>query len=147
MFGISWQPFSAEEEKRITDAIKKTELTTSGEVRVHVDKYCKSDPVFKAQNIFHHLKMDETKQRNGVLIYVAINEHKFAIIGDSGINEKVAEDFWESTKEQMLNYFKQGDLVGGICEGVNAAGLKLKSYFPYDPSEDENELSDDITYG
>lgn len=147
MFGLSWTPFSEEEEKRILQAIKQAELTTSGEIRVHIDKWCKTDPVFKAQNIFGHLEMDQTKLRNGVLIYVALKEHKFAIVGDIEIDNKVGSHFWESTKEKMKTKFKSGDVINGICDGIQEAGIQLQKFFPYDRKTDINELPDEISYG
>ena len=147
MLGLTWEPFSEAEEKQILSAIKAAEQTTSGEIRVHIDKWCKTDPVFKAQNLFGHLKMDETKLRNGVLIYIALHEHKFAIVGDIEIDNKVGSHFWESTKDKMASNFKQGAIINGICEGIKEAGIQLQKYFPYDRNSDENELTDDISYG
>lgn len=147
MFGFSWHPFTPEEELQILTAIAQAELQTSGEIRVHVDKWCKTNPLFKARNTFLHLKMDTTKLRNGVLIYVAKNERKFAIVGDIGISEKVPADFWESTKEIMRKAFAEGNLVQGISLGIEEAGKQLKIHFPYDGDTDENELPNEISYG
>ncbi len=147
MFGFSWRPFSPEEEQQILRAIADAEMQTSGEIRVHVDKWCKTNPLFKAKNTFIHLKMDATKLRNGVLIYVAKQEKKFAILGDVGISEKVPEDFWESTKEIMRAEFAKGDAVAAISLGIAEAGKQLKKHFPYDAGTDENELPDTISYG
>jgi len=141
-----WEPLDSYQEKRVLEAIAAAEQNTSGEIRVHLDKWCKSDPVFKAKNIFGHLKMEETKARNGVLIYVAMKEHKFAIVGDTGINSRVPIDFWESTKELMKASFQKDELVTGICDGIEEVGKQLKAFFPYE-SDDENELPDDISYG
>lgn len=146
MLGLSWKPFSEEEENLITSAIAEAEKNTSGEIRVHIDRWCKTDPVYKAQNRFVHLKMDQTKAKNGVLIYVAIDEHKVAIIGDSGINEKVGVGFWEEEKELMISYFKEDKIAEGLSEAIRQAGLKLAEYFPYEEGDD-NELPDDISYG
>ena len=143
---MAWTPFSSDSESEIMEAIASAEKTCSGEIRVHIDRFCKGDPYFKATNVFHHLKMDETSLRNGVLIYVAALDHKFAIIGDSGINEKVDDNFWEATKDEMAKKFRDGDLVGGIVTGVNHAGEQLQEYFPADEDKG-NELSDDISYG
>ena len=83
---LKWEPLTPEQEQRVLEAIAAAELNTSGEIRVHIDKYCKTDPVFKAMNLFSHLKMEKTNYRNGVLLYVAKLENKFAIVGDEGIN-------------------------------------------------------------
>ncbi|MFT5513861.1 MAG: putative membrane protein [Bacteroidia bacterium] len=143
---MAWRPFSTKKEKLILAAIAKAEEMCSGEIRVHIDEYCKGDPVFKAQNLFFHLEMDNTDLRNGVLIYVALKDHQFSIIGDSGINEKVPDNFWDETKEQMLVHFKRKDMNTAIIAGVQSAGEQLQKYFPADDSRG-NELTNDISYG
>ena len=146
MFGLSWKPLTQEEEQQLLQCIEEAERSTSGEIRVHLDKWCKTDALFKANNLFLHLEMDKTELHNGVLIYVAVNEHKFAIVGDTGINEVVPKDFWESTKDKMKTHFAAGNLVEGICSGIKEAGEQLKHYFPYQ-KDDENELPNEISYG
>jgi uncharacterized membrane protein len=146
MFGLNWKPLSEFEEKQVVDAIAEAEKQTSGEIRVHIDKWCKTDPIYKAQNLFNSLGLEETALRNGVLIYVAAQEHKFAIIGDVGINHVVPRNFWESTKDEMKEEFKKGNLAGGICAGIKEAGIELKAHFPYS-DDDENELPNEISYG
>lgn len=143
---MAWKPFSSKKEKHILAAIANAEERCSGEIRVHIDEYCKGDPVFKAKNIFGHLEMDKTAQRNGVLIYVALKDHKFSIIGDEGIDAKVEDDFWDCTRDKMLEKLKQGLIIDAIIAGVENAGEQLSKYFP--PSDEHgNELSDEITYG
>lgn len=141
-----WKPFSKNQEKQILEVIRNAEKNCSGEIRVHVDEYCKSDPLLKAANVFEHLAMHNTALRNGVLIYVALKDRKFSIVGDVGINQKVPEHFWEQTKEAMLELFKAGQPVEAICFGIKEAGVKLQAFFP--PSEsDRDELKNDISYG
>lgn len=141
-----WEPLNPYEEKQVLDAIAAAELNTSGEIRVHIDKWCKTDPLFKAKNLFTHLKMEETKERNGVLIYVAKKEHKFAIVGDTGINSRVSIDFWDSTKDKMQYRFVADEFVEGVCDGIADIGEQLKAFFPYQDG-DENELTNEISYG
>ena len=137
--------FSEEEQKQISSAVASAERFTSGEIRICVEKTCSEDVLDRAANYFKKLGMDKTGQRNGVLIYIATEDHRFAIIGDAGINKLVPENFWDSTKDVMLSYFKKGDLVGGITEGIRLAGKQLQAYFPYQDG-DLNELSDDISF-
>jgi uncharacterized membrane protein len=139
-------PFSKAEEQRIVNAIKAAEENTSGEIRIHIERKCKKDVYTEAVEVFERLGMTKTELRNGVLILVALDDHKFAIIGDQGINEKVPSNFWEETKELMVDHFKAGRIADGIIEGITDAGKQLKQYFPYQ-SNDENELDDDISYG
>lgn len=139
--------FNSEEKKRIKAAVQEAELNTSGEIRVHLENHCASKNVLdRAAQIFAQLEMHKTEARNGVLIYMAVKDHRFAIIGDAGINQKVGDDFWDSTKEKMLEQFKKGNLTEGLVEGILSSGQVLKKHFPYQ-SDDKNELSDDISFG
>jgi uncharacterized membrane protein len=135
---------SKEEEQEIVQAIVEAEKNTSGEVRVHIENHSNKTPLERAQEVFFELKMEATNDRNGVLFYVSVTDKKFAIIGDQGINELVAPDFWNATKEIVLNHFKQGAFKQGLVEGILSAGNQLKAYFPYQ-SDDEDELSNEIS--
>jgi uncharacterized membrane protein len=137
--------FTDEEQQRVQQAVADAEKNTSGEIRVCMEKTCSDDPLDRAVKYFTQLEMHQTKQRNGVLIYVATVDRKFAIIGDAGINKVVPADFWDSTKDEMLNQFKYGNMVEGIVTGVKKAGEQLKKYFPY-LLDDKNELPDDIAF-
>ena len=137
--------FSKEEKKQISEAIAAAELNTSGEIRLHVEGHCQIDVLDRAAYVFGKIKMHETAQRNGVLFYLAVYDHKFAILGDAGINQLVPEDFWDKIKETMLGFFKDGKLAYGISEGIRMAGEQLKANFPY-LTDDKNELSDEISY-
>ena len=112
------------EEKILVDAIAVAEKNTSGEIRVHIEKTCKGDAVEQAKVIFEKLGMTATEARNGVLIYIAEESHKFAIIGDAGIHEKVGHDFWDHSKDLMLQHFKKGEFVEGIKEAVKQNATK-----------------------
>lgn len=134
-----------EEQKNIREAIESAERFTSGEIRICIEKKCTEDVLDRAANYFHKLEMDETKLRNGVLIYIAASDHKFAVIGDAGINRVVPESFWDDTKEAMLSHFKENRLAEGIIAGIRLAGKQLQTYFPY-LEGDKNELPDDISF-
>jgi uncharacterized membrane protein len=138
--------FSKEEKEVIKSAVKEAELNTSGEIRVHIDNHCKEDVMDRAAWWFGKLEMQKTEQRNGVLFYLAVKNHKFAILGDAGINAVTQEDFWDSIKEKMLASFKEGEFAIGLKEGILMAGEALKSHFPYQ-DDDVNELSDEISFG
>lgn len=137
---------TTEEEQEIVDAILEAEKSTSGEIRVHIEASSKMDHFSRAQQVFHFLKMDNTKDENGVLIYVAVNDKKFVIYGDSGIDRVVPKGFWESTKEIIALHFKKGAFKKGIVEGILKAGKELQEHFPWDHG-DINELSDAISKG
>jgi uncharacterized membrane protein len=138
--------FTDEEQQRIREAIAGAEKHTSGELRVCIEKTCSEDVLERAAKYFFQLDMQKTKLRNGVLIYVAVVDRKFAIIGDAGINQVVDTHFWDSTKEDMLEHFKTGDIVEGIVTGIKIAGDQLSKFFPYDLNSDTNELSDDVAF-
>lgn len=138
--------FKLSEKIKVVNAVKQAELNTSGEIRVHIEDRCKGDVLDRATDVFAMLKMHKTDLRNGVLFYLALKDHQFAILGDAGINKVVPDNFWESIKEAMLNYFKEGNLAEGLAAGIGMAGDKLKQHFPYQ-SDDVNELPDDISFG
>lgn len=144
---MSVQSYFTEENKlQITNAIRVAETNTSGEIRVHIEKHCKTDVLDRAAYIFAKLEMHKTKLRNGVLFYLAFDDRKFAILGDAGINQKVPENFWNEIKETALEDFKNGLFAEGISKGIIRAGEQLKIHFPYE-KDDINELSDEISFG
>ena len=123
--------FTQQQKDAMVTAIKLAEKDTSGEIRVHIENHSKIDVLDRAADVFAHLNMHKTVQRNGVLIYVALLDHKSAILGDAGINAKVPADFWDSIMKNMIAKFKEGKITEGICEAVISAGEQLKVYFPY----------------
>ncbi len=138
--------FSPEEKQQITRAIQEAENNTSGEIRVHIENECKADAMGRATVVFEKLGMTKTELRNGVLFYLAVKSHKFAILGDKGLDEKVPEHFWDEVKAVMLKRFSQQEFAQGLAEGILMAGMELKKHFPLQP-DDVNELSDDISFG
>lgn len=137
---------SATDEEEIVQAILQAEKNTSGEIRVHIESHTQLDHYERAKEVFHLLKMDNTKEGNGVLLYVAVNDRKFAICGDKGIDKVVPEDFWETTKELIQSHFKEGNFKEGILQGVRKAGTELEKHFPW-LHGDTNELSNEISKG
>jgi uncharacterized membrane protein len=135
-----------EEEQEIVEAIRMAEKETSGEIRVHIEKTSSIAHYNRALEVFHLLKMDQTQLKNGVLIYVAVNDKAFVICGDQGINAVVNADFWDSTKEAMATQFKNSFFKQGIIDGITKAGEQLQYYFPYQEG-DINELSNEISKG
>lgn len=136
-----------EEESAIVEAICVAEKNTSGEIRVHIEKTAGlADPYDRAMEVFHDLKMDETQLKNGVLLYIAVDDHTFVICGDQGINDIVENDFWDCTKDIMVAHFKDGNFKQGLIDGILRAGEKLKIHFPR-TADDINELSNEISKG
>tara|TARA_R110002050_G_scaffold204327_2_gene339696 strand:- start:4016 stop:4462 length:447 start_codon:yes stop_codon:yes gene_type:complete len=135
-----------EEQAQVVKAIGQAEMNSSGEIRLHIENKCKEDLMDHAAFIFEKLEMHQTELRNGVLFYVSLNPKGFAILGDVGINQKVDEHFWDTTKDLVLENFKNGNYAKGLSEGIIKAGQQLKTYFPYQ-TDDVNELSDEISFG
>lgn len=138
--------FTKEQKQQITDAIKEAENNTSGEIRVHIEGKCKVEVLDRAADVFAQLKMHKTELRNGVLFYVALTNHKFAILGDAGINAKVPENFWDEINDLVLSFFKEEKYAEGLANGILKAGEQLKAHFPVS-KDDINELSDEISFG
>lgn len=137
---------TAIEEQDIVNAILEAEKNTSGEIRVHIEAHTDKNHYERAKEVFHLLKMDNTKQENGVLLYVAVNDRKFVICGDKGIDKVVPADFWQTTKDTIQSYFTKGAYKEGIIAGILKAGLELKEHFPWQ-TDDTNELSNEISKG
>ena len=141
----SSQFFNEEQKRLITDAIKEAELNTSGEIRVHIESSCKEDVLDRAAYMFEKLAIHKTELRNGVLFYLSVNDRKFAILGDAGINAVTPDNFWEEIKETILNHFTKSEFDIGLSTGIKMTGLALKKHFPYQ-KDDVNELSDEISF-
>lgn len=137
---------TAEQQESVVAAVRLAEKGTSGEIRIHLDGKCNGDPVKRASKVFSRLGMHKTELRNGVLIYLACESKVFAIIGDKGINDAVPENFWNDVIEVMGKEFKCGNFAEGLSKAVLMAGEKLKTYFPYQ-QDDVNEQPDNISFG
>ncbi len=138
--------FKSAEKEKIIETIGRAEKCTSGEIRVHVESITGKDVVLRAKEVFETMGMTQTELRNGVLIYLAIKDRKFAIIGDRGIDEVVPANFWDKTKDKMQELFKEGRFADGVCYGIDSAGEHLAKYFPC-RADDVNELPDEISVG
>jgi uncharacterized membrane protein len=138
--------FSTQEKDDIKQAIMNAELDTSGEIRVHIENTFTGDVLDRAAFIFKQLGMNKTELRNGVLIYLAVKNRRFAIIGDSGIHKVVPENYWNDIKTNMLNQFRENHFTDGLIEAITSTGIQLKRHFPRH-RDDVNELPDDLSFG
>ena len=141
-------PFlSSNDELAIVQAIQEAEKKTSGEIRVHIEKKCpKKDPIKRAISLFQKLGMHKTDLRNGVIVYVATEDHLLAIWGDEGIHANVGQEFWESTLVTLQEDFKTNQIKNGLSKALLDIGEKLQQHFPYQ-KDDKNELDNSISYG
>jgi uncharacterized membrane protein len=138
--------FSEGERKRIVEAIAAAEKNTSGEIRVHLENNAKPNALDKATMLFQKLGINKTELHNGVLIFLAVKDRQFAIVGDEGIHKVVPADFWDSVRNIMQEHFKKGQFADGLCAGISMTGTKLKEFFPHQ-DDNVNELSDEISFG
>jgi len=132
---------------RVKDAISKAEQRTSGEVMVSVAPLFWGSVEKAAQKAFVRLGVIQTKEHNGVLIFVVPSRKKFIVLGDSGIHAKVGQEFWEAVAAQLSGHFRKGEFTEGLVGAVEVIGEKLAAHFPYDRASDVNQLSDDIDFG
>ena len=136
---------SPQQDKRLMHAIKLAEEKTSGEIRVHIESKHTSEPITRAQELFKKLNMHQTKERNGILFYLALHSKRFAVWGDEGIHQKVTQQFWDEISEVCVTKFKNDLLIEGLDAAITLCGEKLKLHFPIQ-KDDRNELTDDISY-
>ena len=139
---------SASDKQLLVQAIQNAEKTTSGEIRVFVESKTKNgDALATARDIFFKQKMNATKERNGVLVYVAVDDKKIAIYADQGIYDKVGVEFWYDQVHEMTTHFKKANYVQGMAIVIEEIGKALTAHFPFDRVSDTNELSDEIMTG
>jgi uncharacterized membrane protein len=139
--------FTPEQQQLMVEAIQKAEKNTSGEVRVFVEGKCNYvDAVDRAKEIFFNLKMDQTKDRNAVLFYIAMDDRQLALFADEGIYQRVGAQYWNDEVRKIISAFTKENYTDGICRVINNIGIALQNEFPYQ-SDDKNELPDEIIFG
>lgn len=146
-FRSSQTIMSNAEKKRLVQTIKEIESKTSGEVRVYIEGNCPTaDPMERCKELFLHLNMHKTALHNAVLIYLATQDRKYAIFGDSGIYEKAGASYWQQRASVLVEHLRQGNYAQGLEECIVEVGASLAKYFP--PTlTNKNELPDDILFG
>jgi uncharacterized membrane protein len=136
------------EVERVEAAVREAERHTTGEVRVALVRFIFWGDVRRAaERAFRRLGMDRTRQRNGVLVFVAARRRQLAVVGDRGIHERVGEEFWRTTVQAMCQAFQGGDLTGGTVRAVETIGRALARHFPLGNGPDPNELPDTVVFG
>jgi uncharacterized membrane protein len=136
--------FTEDEKQKLTDAIGGAEQMTSGEIRLHLARRCKKEPMEEAKEVFERLGMTQTAERNGILFFISLSDHAFVILGDRGIHEKVGGDFWHSIRDEVLGHFKREQFLEGLIAGIKKCGDQLSQHFPRKLT-DQNELPDEIS--
>jgi len=128
----------------VAAAVAAAEAATAAEIRVHLDARCPGEAMARAARIFERLGMHRTAARHGVLIYVSIEDHKLAVLGDRGIYERVGQAYWDELVESVLAHFRGGRFRDGLVHGVDEVGAALRWHFPRRP-DDVNELPDQVS--
>jgi len=128
----------------VARAIAAAEARTSAEIRVHLDHRCPGEAMARAVAVFERLGMQRTAARHGVLIYVSVDDHKLAVLGDQGIHERVGQAYWERLVEAVLGHFRDQRPRDGLLHAVGEVGTVLARHFPRRP-DDVNELSDQVS--
>jgi uncharacterized membrane protein len=130
----------------VAAAVAKAEQRTAAEIRVHLDHRCEGEPMARAVAVFERLAMHRTEHRAGVLVYVAVADHKLAVIGDAGIHERVGQSYWDALVARVLGHLREGRPRDGLVHAVEEVGGALATHFPR-RRDDRNELSDRVSTG
>lgn len=130
--------------ERIVAAIAVAEQTTSGEIRVFVQRgFISGDALLAAERKFQELGMQRTAERNAILIFVAPRAQKFAVVGDEGVHAKCGVEFWQQLVAAMRAHFTKAEFTEALTEAIGEAGRLLARNFPRQ-SGDRDELSNQV---
>jgi uncharacterized membrane protein len=138
-----------DEQERIVAAIRTAESGTTGELRVFIESHCEyMDAMERARELFTKMGMAATENRNAVLVYMALKDHQFAIMGDEAIYTLAGgQKFWEQAAGTLKDYLKQGKISEGLVICINELGQALSRHFPFNAAVNKNELPDEIVFG
>ena len=140
---------NTEQQETVVAEIRSAEARTTGEIRVFVESHCVyMNPMDRATEVFLSLEMTKTERRNAILVYVALTDKQFALLGDQEIYHLAGgPDFWENAADLLKQYLKTGQVAEGLAACVHALGDVLATHFPYDPAIPKNQLPDEIVFG
>lgn len=145
--------FTGEDLEAITRSVVAAESLTSGEIRVHLEPRVprgrfmrRRGPLARAREVFAHLGMHRTRERNGVLIYLAVKDRKLAIVGDEGVHARMGDAWWGRVRDLMVDGLRQGASRAAIIAAVEEVGRVLAGHFPR-RGDDVDELSDTVSLG
>jgi uncharacterized membrane protein len=135
----------------IAAAVAAAERETSAEIRVHLERRLPrprgapaGDALARAAEVFTRLGMHATAERNGVLVYLAVDDHRLAIAGDAGIHARVGDEYWQRVRDAMVERLRRGEARDAVLHAVTEVGAVLRRFFPRRP-DDRNELSDRVS--
>jgi uncharacterized membrane protein len=141
--------FRPEDLDEIAAAVRRAEAQTTAEVRVHMERGVPAgrEALGRAQEVFRRLRMHKTRQRNGVLVYLALEDRKLAIVGDAGIHARVGDVYWETVRDLMVRHLRAAAPREAIVNAVEELGRALAQHFPRGPGDDPNELANEVSTG
>jgi uncharacterized membrane protein len=140
---------------RLTQRVAQSEARHSGEIRVYVEaglpaSYVMRDatPRERAVAMFGKLRVWDTAQNNGVLIYLLLAERAIEIVADRGLTSRVPDAEWQRIVAAMRDAFRAGRFEDGLTQAVDAVTALLVQHFPLAPGEaNPNELPDEPVLG
>lgn len=138
--------FSPDDLEAIRAAVAAAERQTAGEIRVHLERRAVGDVLAHARRVFHALGMHRTRHRASVLLYLAVDDRKFAIVGDDGVHARVGYRLWDSVRDELQRELRAGRTRDGVIATVAEIGRALAAHFPPRPDE-TNELPDAVSAG
>jgi uncharacterized membrane protein len=139
--------FSRDALKRIEIAIANSELSHTAEVRVAVEAsltlrelFYKKTPRSRALEAFSLLKVWDTAQNNGVLIYINVADRAVEIIADRGFEHRLSQKYWQRLCSEMVAGFQKDVFEHSIIHCVQALSKDLAAHFPSRGESNPNEL-------
>jgi uncharacterized membrane protein len=135
--------------KAIEAAVSASETSHDGELRFVVEGGLDLPHLLRgitarqrAMQIFSRLRVWDTKDASGVLIYVQMADRRVEILADRGINGRVGEPTWQRICKNMEDAFRAGRFQDGAVRGVEEVGKVLAEHFPPKDDQHSNELPD-----
>jgi hypothetical protein len=132
----------------IEKAIGTSEGQHRGEIRFAAEAALDSAPLLAGQaareralDVFSLLRVWDTEENNGVLIYLLLADHDVEIVADRGISARVAAAEWEEICRRMEAAFRRGEFQQGVLAGISEVSALLARHYPARPG-DRNELAD-----
>ena len=137
---------SEEDKIHLVNLIKSTEEATSCEIKIHINDTCKESALERAIMLITKLGLDRTKNRTGIILYLAVKDKKFAIAGDIGIHKRLPNHSWHDLKDEAISYFKEEKYLEGFSNCLKKLATIVKAEFPENKNENVNEISDEISF-
>ena len=143
--------FSEHDLEEIAAAVGRVERAADAEIRVHLEQRVHGkrgetpDALARAQALFHHLGMHKTRHRNGVLVYLALDDRKLAIVGDEAIHAHVGDAYWARVRDLMVSHLRAEAPRDAVVHAVDDLGRVLAEHFPRRPGDAPGDLSNEVS--